>query len=172
MRASALTLLVLPWSVPMPMVRVALQVLDRAIALAVGQRQVGGGDVVLMVDEVRFSGRRRLVRGHQPHRARIDRCQRQAALGTACAPLARKPAARGGGQPASKPCSTAIGEREAAGAAAPAERCFCPDLVGNEGGDRLVEAQLAARLREQMHGRVPAAGMQDRSRIRDRAARR
>src|SRR3546814_570119 len=48
---------------------VALHVLDGAIALAQGELQVGGGDVVLLVDEVLGVVAERLEAGHQPEPA-------------------------------------------------------------------------------------------------------
>ena len=53
---------------------------------------------------------------------------------------------------------------------APADRSACIDVSGTKHGQRVVVAQLAAGLAEQVHGRVPAAGHRRRDRRRSIAA--
>ena len=107
--ARALTLPVLPWSVPMPSRGVALGVLDRAIALARGERRCRRRS--------RRSGcrrsacrARRAARGtsHSGAQRRRRFCGRGARRRRSPAP---KPAARGGGEAGGAAVGEAVGER-------------------------------------------------------------
>ena len=134
---------------------VALDVLDRGVALADRQQQVGGGDVVLVVDEVLALVADRLVARHGPQPARrqeavVGRLGRRARLGVG------KAGGLGGGSPGGEAVLQAA--LEPPGALAAAGRTLALHrLVGHEARRLLVVAQLAAGLAEQVHRRVPAA---------------
>ena len=135
---------------------VALDVLDRAEALARRQHNVGGGDVVLLVDELLRPVARPLPGRHQPHRQErrfghgLDRRRgRRAAVAEA--------GSGSGLGPGGKPALEAVVKREASGAGT-GRALGLERAAGNEAGLLRVPARLAAGLGEKMDGRVPAAG--------------
>ena len=130
--------------------------LDRAVALARRECDVGRGDVVLEIDEVLVEPAAGMARGHgpeQPDRGLlhdVDLRQRGA-------PPFPEPTGRGGRLP--RLASLGQGECECPGPVAAAGRelrlaCF----AGNEGAPGLVEREPAAGLGEEMDRRIPAAG--------------
>ena len=134
---------------------VALDVLDRAEAFARAEPQILGGDVVLEIDEGLAAAEVRSLAcvaadGVTAHRAG-DR-EAFAASG----PRLRRPHSLRPG----------IGEVEAAVACAGRPLRLQPKPSGRNAPSALVEPQLAARLREQMHRRRPAAAHQQRDRTR------
>ena len=136
---------------------VALDVLDRAEALARREPDVRRRHVVLMVDHVLgLTVAERLQPRHQPQGRDgagfgcVDwRHRRRRAVAEAC----RLGRARAGG----RTFREAGGEAEAAtGGAGHLQRLRGP--AGQEDPARLLERELAGRLAEEMHRRVPAAG--------------
>ena len=135
---------------------VALDVLDRAVALAQRQLEVVGGDVVQQVDEVLAALAERPVRGHQPLPARRQEgCV--AGFGyLLLAPLGLEPSGLGRILAGGETLGQTGGQAE--GAVAGARRALgLSRLAGHEAAPRLVEDHLAARLAEQVHRRVPSA---------------
>ena len=132
---------------------VALDVLDRLEALAHGQAQILGGDVVLEVDESLGAGRGDVAR-HGPGRLqRFLRWLADGRYGRLRRLEARFP---GGLRPGPRTLGEARGQRK--GTVAGTGRALrLEGLVRHEGSGIAVEAQLAARLREQVDRRVPAA---------------
>ncbi len=136
---------------------VALHVLDRAEAFARGERDVGGRDVVLQVDERLGAAAGGRGRRHEPQRQQRLFCRivetelRQrvaAARAEPCEPR-RLDARR-------EPLRQARAKREAA--VARARRALGLHRgPRHEARARLVEARLAAGLRVQVHRRAPAA---------------
>ena len=127
--------------------------LDRAVALAGGERDIGGGHVVVQIDEGApraALGERDRERRRRAFRPVLDRRQRRNGR-------AAEAAQRGGARPGRGALGKAGAQREAAARRADALDCGV-DRVGHKGGEALVEAQPALRLGEQMQGRVPAAG--------------
>ena len=129
---------------------VALDVLDRAIALAQRKADVGGGDVVLQVDE-------RLALCRAPARAAAPAARPASSIAGSSGGSAAKPAAAAASTPARAPS-----RRQAASVKAPlqapAERSAWTGSSGQEERALVVVARARARLRLQMDGRVPAAG--------------
>ena len=102
-------------------------------------------------------------RQHEPDRAEAGAPRSRRAPEVAAPPW---PAARGG-RPAAQPFGEAGGKlRSCRARRRPSARLH--GLARHEGVDRRVEAQLAARLREQMHRGRPAAGHADAGRRRAR----
>ncbi len=136
--------------------RVALDVLDRAISLARGERDVGRRDVVLQVDELLGAASRRHVRRHDPERRerlfrRIVDDGRVRRRAIAEAGEARRFGAR------RKAFGNARAERE--GPVAGAGRALgLHRRARHEARPVVVETRLASRLRVQMDDRAPPAG--------------
>ena len=131
--------------------------LDRAIAFAIGELDVGGGDVVLEIDEMLAVTADGLVRGHDPDRRRgrvfAARGIRRLARIAREAGIARRRLAR------RMTLCQAIAEAEAAPTGA--RRAFGLDRdAGHEGADGLVPFEFAARLAEKMDRGRPTAGME------------
>ena len=153
---------------------VALDVLDRAEALAHGEANVLGGHVVLEVDEGSAVPCHR--RGHG------RRCA-DAAAGEGAGNRSARPScggsARNRGSPR-RPCAAAPAATPSASAAArpkvprqaPAERSRCGRRRRARRPARASSSELAARLREEVHPRRPAAGHQQERRRRCAAPRR
>ena len=133
--------------------RVALQMLDRAVAFARRERDVGDGHVVLQIDEA--LGARGAT---APTTALAARPVDSAARGRRrhCAVRARKPDRAAAARPAACPSASTAREVElAVGRAGGDDRLRRG--VGHERRQRVVVAQLAARLRVEMHRGIPAA---------------
>ena len=127
---------------------VALHVLDRGEALAHGQAQVLGGDVVLEVDEGLLPAGDEPDRRGQPQRRLVHLRQ----LGR----LGRE--ARGPGGGGTGLGTLLQGRTQARGTVAGTGRAFRLERgAGHEAGEVLVVAEAAARLREEVDGGVPAA---------------
>ena len=136
--------------------RVPLQVLDRLITLARRQGDVVGGDVVLQVDEAlgtRGRGRngpeRLQCTARLRHRARCSQRDGSADART----LGRSDAGAVAFDQRGRQVEAAIG--------GPGRQDGQRRRVGHEGGKRIVVAQLAACLREQVHRGIPAARYAD-----------
>ena len=149
--ARPLTLLVLPWSVAMPSVRVALQVLDRAVVLARRQRDVLASVTsfwqidplaVRALIGTRHSGRNGVSGAAPPSRAAAARAH----VRSSCA----RPRSRLDGRRRARRRASAPRRDADPGAARPARRRRSS-----------IPAQLAAGLTVQMHRRRPAAGYGD-----------
>ena len=132
---------------------VALHMLDRPEALARRQLQIGGGHIILEIDEA-FGARQRLFRRQQPdggggRNLRLLDLQAGCLAGGEAGIIRRC-------CPGGKAFRKAIGGRQRAIAHARAtQRLRC--LAGDEHAVRLAEGELAARLREQADIGVPAA---------------
>ena len=134
--------------------RVALEMLDREVALAHGERDVGRGDVVLQIDEAlgATARRRRWDFPQGPHRAGLGfgGLWRGAGLSLAEARFFRRLGAR------REPLAQARAQRRGAGGGA--RRTLGLDRgSGHEGEAVGVVTGVAARLREQVDRRAPAA---------------
>ena len=139
--------------------RIALHVLHRAIALARGERDVGGGHVIVQIDKgapgplARKYRRERRRRGFD---AVVERGQRgHLAPGPQGAPQGAEAAQRRGAGPGLGALGEAGPEREAAARRADALHARIAGRVagpvgriGHHGGDPLVEAQPAPPLRD------------------------
>ena len=137
--------------------RVALQVLDRAVALARGERDVADGDVVLQVDEALVAVV--AAPGRPTAAAAAPAGRRRGVAGATAQPSAgaaepRRAAAASAG---AWPSASAAASAEAAVARRPAATIGSGDASGTKVAQRVVVAQRAARLREEVHGRIPAA---------------
>jgi hypothetical protein len=136
---------------------VALDVLDRLESLANREPQVLGRHVVLEIDEGLHTAGGDMAR-HSPSRQK--RCLHRLAN--------RRPVRLGCGKARPAGCfrastrtlGEAIGKGEAAVGGA-GRLLGLERLLGHESGDGRIEAELAARLREQVHGRIPAARDQE-----------
>ncbi|SVJ77934.1 Uncharacterised protein [Klebsiella pneumoniae] len=137
---------------------VALDVLDGLEALAAGQFDGGGGDVVLRIDELLWCACRGLLVGHLEQRdgrflaARLD--LRQAAGGGLVAGV------EGGAAPGLVAVGEHLGEPEHAVHGAGAD-AFLQAFAGDESEDFLAPFRLAAQVRGQVHDRAVAAGAGD-----------
>ncbi|VTL98869.1 Uncharacterised protein [Pseudomonas aeruginosa] len=137
---------------------VALDVLDGLEALAAGQFDGGGGDVVLRIDELLRRARRGLLVGHLEQRdgrfltAWLD--LRQAAGGGLVAGV------EGGAAAGLVAVGEYLGEPEHAVHGAGAD-ALLQAFAGDEGEDFLAPLRLAAQVRGQVHDRAVAAGAGD-----------
>ena len=136
--------------------RVALQMLDRAIALARRERDVRRRDVVLEIDEVLVEPAVGVARGNcpeQPDRRLFDAVDfRQRSPATL-----PEPARGSGGFPGLASFGQGKGE-QLRPVAAPGRELRLARLAGNEGSLGLVEREPATGLREEMNRRIPAPG--------------
>ena len=149
---------VLPWSVAMPLVVKRLTCSIERMPSRTACADILGGDVVLEIDE-RLDRRvgtgaggsaqhaaRPALRGSSPRRCALRR-------------FARRPPSAASRRP------PGLGDRrrQPVGAVAGADRDAVLRIVaGQEALGRIVEGDLAARLREQVHRRRPAGRHQDR----------
>ena len=134
---------------------VALEMLGRAVALAHGERHVGDGDIVLEVDEVLGAAAPDDRGGDDPERPQGRLLLRRRFRRPARPAFPGKAGLGGGFEPGLEAPSQTVGKSERAGGGA--HRALgLSRAVGDKAGQRVVVAELAARLGEQVDRRVPA----------------
>ena len=132
---------------------VTFQMLHRVIALALGESEILGGDVVLQIDEALAA-----ASAGERHRPQRFQWRLGEVVTTRCAGTGRRREARHARRFC--PRLLAFAQAIAEGEAAPRRACraLClTGLVGHEARNALVVAELSLGLGEQMHGGVPAA---------------